>query len=166
MSENLMDRYSAMGDAEKTAQDADLPPLARQREEEAQTKATAVFDAARALTATGMLKAAGYRVIVKPLDSIMTLETAEAEVAPTLAEKGFEVKTDKEAKREQRGENHGVVIDIGPVAFERLGGRGAWCDEGDIIVFTRYAGTRVEHPPRSGNFYQFINDEDIFGRIV
>lgn len=162
----MTDRYSAMVAGEEARQDDQMPPLARERENEAVAKARAVFDAARQLIATGMIQAVGYRVVIKLIDSILTLEEAEADVAPTLAEKGFEVKSEGQRKREQRGENHGVVIHLGPTAFDRLGGIPAWCDVGETVVFSRYAGTAVEHPPGSGNHYQLINDEDIFGKIV
>ena len=140
--------------------------LAEEREHQAREKAQAVVYAARELAATGMLVPTGYRVLVKPLEGIKTLEAAEAEVAPTLHEAGFEVKSDAEKRREERGENHGVLIALGAMAYERLGGVENWASQGDVVVFSRYAGTRVEHPRGSGNFYQLMNDEDIFGKVV
>ena len=141
-------------------------PLAQEREEQARELAQNVFNAARDLLAKGMLQATGYRVLVKPLEAIITMDPAMAEQHPTLASVDFEVKSVNEREREERGENHGIVIHIGAVAFERLGGRDAWCDVGDTVVFSRYAGTRVEHPPGSGVFYQLMNDEDIFGKVI
>ncbi len=141
-------------------------PLAEERQRQAIELAMAVRQTARALLAKGMLEAVGYRVLVKPLEAVITMDPAMAAQHPTLAESEFQVKSVNEREREERGENHGVVIHIGPVAFERLGGRDAWCDEGDTVVFSRYAGTRVEHPPGSGVFYQLMNDEDIFGKVV
>lgn len=165
MTEDLKKRYESMT---KTEEDVgqELPTLAIQREKEARERAMRVFAAARELVAKGMLQAAGYRVLVKPIESIVELEAAEAEIAPHLAEQGFEVKTLHQKDVEERGENHGIVVHIGPIAFERHGGRKNWCDEGDTIVFNRYAGTRVEHPPGSKVFYQLMNDEDVYGRIA
>lgn len=140
--------------------------LAEQREEQAKELANTIVDAARNLIATGMLQAVGYRVLIKPIEGTKALEAAEAEVAPHLAAEGFEVKSDAEKKREERGENHGIVIHLGPVAFDRIGGPDAWCKAGDVVVFSRYAGTRVEHPRGSGTWYQLMNDEDIFGKVV
>lgn len=151
--------------AEERARGMEIP-LAEEREIQAAVLAHQVFAAARELLANGMLQATGYRVLVKPLEVIITMDPAMAEQHPTLAESEFQVKSVNEREREERGENHGVVIHIGPVAFERLGGREAWCDEGDTVVFSRYAGTRVEHPPGSGVFYQLMNDEDIFGKVI
>lgn len=159
-------RYANMTAAEEGALDASLPPGARERESAAVAAAQKVLGAARDMMAKGMLQAAGYRVVVLPIEAIKTLEEAEADVAPTLHEAGFEVKTDSERDRESRGTNHGVVISIGPVAFEGRGGRSAWCDEGDVVVFARYAGNRIEHPPGSGTFYQVMNDEDIGAKVT
>ena len=141
-------------------------PLAEEREQQAIEKANAVFDAARDLLATGMLQAVGYRVLIKPIEAIKTLEAVEVEKYPTLAAAGVETKSEGQKKREDRGSNHGVVIHMGPKAFDRLGGPEAWCDVGDTVVFTHYAGTRVEHPPGSEVFYQIMNDEDVFGKVI
>ena len=145
---------------------SELPALAEQRQKEAQELASRVIGAARELVSKGMMVAIGYRAMIKPIEATMGLEEAQAEVAPTLANSGFQVKTHSEKEREERGENHGIVISLGSMAFERMGGREAWCDEGDVVVFSRYAGTRIEHPPGSGTFYQLMNDEDIFGKVL
>lgn len=143
----------------------ELPALAQEREREAIELAHNVFNAAQALVSNGMLKPIGYRVMVKPMDGIRVLEAAQAEQFPTLAQLEFETKSEAERKRVQRGENHGVMIAMGRAAYNRLGGRDLWCDVGDLVVFARYNGTFVEHPPESGNVYQVLNDEDIFARI-
>lgn len=163
MSEDLMAQYEASEKAAEAEQDAKVGiPEATEREKLARERAQQVFNAARQLIANGMIQAAGYRIIVKPIESIVELEAAEAALMPTLAEQGFEVKSSQQKEREERGENHGIVISLGPIAFERHGGRAAWCDEGDTIIFNRYAGTRFEHPPGSKVFYQAMNDEDVF----
>ncbi len=136
----------------------------REREQKANETLIALGENAKELMAAGMLQATGYRVLVKPIQIKRTLEAGAAEVAPTLAKKGFIEKSEQEAKRQERGENHGIVLHLGPIAFKRLGE--AWCKEGDLVLYTRYAGTRVEHPPGSGNHFQIINDDDIFGKIV
>lgn len=138
----------------------------QERDAEMQNHLRKMGEHAKALMASGMLQACGYRVVLKPIKIVKGLEGHSAEVAPTLHAKGFEQRTDKQAEKEERGDNHGIVVHIGPTAFERLGGREAWCDVGDCVVHTRYAGTRVEHPPGSNSFFQIMNDEDIFGRIV
>ncbi len=143
----------------------ELPALAEEREREAIDKAHAVFKAARELVSTGMLMPIGYRVMVKVVEAIKTLEVAQAEEFPTLAERQFESKSENERNRQERGEQHGVMIAMGKVAFNRLGGRENWCDVGDVVTFPRNIGQTVEHPPGSNSFYQIFNDEDCFGRI-
>jgi len=164
--ELAFERYMKMTEGDKPVQTDDLPALAEKRQEEAQEMASRVIGAARALVSKGMLQAVGYRLLIKPIESTMGLEEAEMETAPTLAQAGFVAKSVNQIEREERGENHGVIISMGPVAFDRMGGREAWADEGDVVVFSRYAGTRVEHPPGSGTFYQLMNDEDIFGKMI
>ena len=115
------------------------------------------------LIAKGTPKPRGYRILVKPLDAIRQMEAKEAEKYSTLAAGGFEVKTAEQEERETKGSNHGIVIAIGNTAFERLGE--PWVEVDDVVIFHRYSGTRVELPPESGDFYQFMNDEDIFGRM-
>ena len=146
----------------------DTPSLEemRQREKELHAHLRQMGNLAKSLLSAGMLQACGYRVLLKPIVIKRTLEGVLAEEAPTLAEKGFEARTEKQAEKEERGDNHGIVVHIGPTAFDRLGGKEAWCDVGDVVVHTRYAGTRVEHPPGSRNFFQIVNDEDIFGKII
>ncbi len=118
------------------------------------------IEAAHKLIASGKPVAAGYRIVVKPLDSSKYMESREAELHPTLAGAGFEVKTAKQEERETRGSQYGIVDSIGKEAYKRLGE--PWVKEGDVIVYHRYSGTRVELPPGSGEFYQFMNDEDVF----
>ncbi len=163
--DEMMARYENRIAEEEAEKDAILPPGARDREKAMQDKANTVLSAARGLIGEGMIEAVGYRVVVFPIEAQLGLEAAEAEQFEHLAAQDFQVKSEGERKREERGENHGIVMSIGPVAFEGRGGRSAWCDEGDVVVFARYAGTRVEHPPGSGKFYQVMNDEDVFARI-
>jgi co-chaperonin GroES (HSP10) len=164
--DELKRRYNNMVGEDAALPEPGMPTLAEERQQEAQELASRVIGAAKQMVDRGMLVAVGYRVLVKPIESTMGLEAAEMAAAPTLAEQGFQAKTDGQKEREERGENHGVIISMGPIAYERMGGRGQWCDEGDVVVFSRYAGTRVEHPPGSGAFYQLMNDEDIFGKMI
>lgn len=141
-------------------------PLAEEREKAMKEAAERLFKDARDLVDNGMMQAAGYRVLIQPLEGTQGLEAAEAEQHPVLAERGFEAKSIAQKAREDRGEQHGIVLHIGPIAYARHGGPEYWCAEGDVVVFNRYAGIRVEHPPGSQHFYQLMNDEDVYGRIV
>lgn len=165
--EEMQKRYENMIDKEDQALDETLPPGARERENAARAAAQKVVAAAHELMKLGRLEAVGYRILVKPLEGVLGLEDAEAEVAPTLFEAGFQSKTDAQLKREDRGEHFGIIISMGGAAFLAKGGPEAWGNlgVGSVVIFSRYAGERVEHPKGSGNFYQLMNDEDIYGKV-
>lgn len=114
----------------------------------------------------GVLRPAGYRILVKLIEVKTGLEGLAAENAPTLAGKGFQHMTDQEKDRHDKGQDHGIVLDLGPLAYKRMGAdTEPWCKKGDVIAFTRYAGKAVEHPVGSKAYFQIINDDDVFGVI-
>ena len=105
----------------------------------------------------------GYRIVLKPLHSSNKLKAGEAEAAPTLAALGFESQSSKQTERETRGSDMAIICHIADGAF--TGKVGDWgLAEGDVVVFNRYAGHRVEIPPGSGDVYHFCNDEDVLGK--
>lgn len=109
--------------------------------------------------------AVGYRLLVKPLEVDTGMKKGEAAIAPTLAEKGFAVTTNDQAKRETKGSDVGILISVGPIAFKASIFHGEVLAEvGDVVVFHRYAGKEIEIPPGSGNTFRAINDEDLFCR--
>lgn len=120
---------------------------------------------AHEVVAKGTAKAAGYRLIIKPLPWDSGLKAGEADKFSHLAKAGFVAKSDAQTERESRGSHVGILCDIGDAAYsgDSLGGK-AWAEVGDIVVFNRYAGQRVDLPPGSEDFYQFCNDEDILGK--
>jgi co-chaperonin GroES (HSP10) len=124
------------------------------------------IQAAHEIVAKGNAKATGYRLIIKPLPWDAGLKAGEAEIAPELAKMGFVAKTETQSERESRGSHVGILCDIGESAFnENISPEGKpWANVGDIVVFNRYAGQRVDLPPGSDDFYQFCNDEDILGK--
>ncbi len=161
---SLGDAFPSVADGD--GQDAAEIPQADERARKARELVQKVLDAARELLAHGMIQATGYRVLVKPLEATKGLELAEAVDAPTLAERGFETKTESQRVREERGTNHAILMHIGPVAFKNIGGREAWPSEGELVICSRYAGTRVEHPKGSDVWYQLMNDEDLYGKVI
>ena len=116
---------------------------------------------ARELIANGNPEAAGYRLMIKPIDAVIGLEKVETEKYATLAKSGFEVKTSEQKDRESKGTHHGILVHMGKTAFKELGGE--WVREGDVVIFDRYAGVEIELPPGSGEKYRFTNDESILG---
>ncbi len=138
---------------------------------------------ARDLIAHGTPEAVGYKILIKPIDSVTTLSNAQSNKFETLAKAGFQDKTDEQAERESIGTQHGILIHIGPGAFSFLGPNEAdtgqplskretnriarlFPKEGDVVIFDRYCGVEMELPPGSGDMYRFANDEALLGRMV
>lgn len=114
--------------------------------------------------------AAGYRVLIRPIDATQGLESAQAEEFPTLAgiakakDTELATKSNDQKSRESKGSAVGVVVDVGEFAYKAEHMIGQWCEEGDVVLFKRYEGHQFEWPPGSDNRYHLVNDEDIFGR--
>ena len=120
--------------------------------------------AAQQKLAEGNIEAAGYRVVVFPLEVSIGMDDALAATAPVLAAKGMQMKTQTQKEREDRGADYGIVVHVGPFAYgPKLGGD--WVKAGDVVSFQKYAGVRLEVPPSSGMHFIVINDEDIYGKF-
>jgi co-chaperonin GroES (HSP10) len=119
---------------------------------------------ARDLISTGIPKAVGYRLMIKPIEAITGMEISEKEKYSELGKLGFETKTNEQKERESKGGHHGILISKGDHAFraESLGNED-WVKEGDVLIYDRYAGVEIELPPGSGELYRFTNDESVLG---
>lgn len=124
-----------------------------------------VIQKAKSVIASSPVRAAGYRIKVLLLDVDKGLSAGEAEIAPTLAKLGFESKSDNQKKREDKGTDMALIVDIGEAAWcnTAMLGDKPWAKEGQVIRIARYAGHSFEEPPGSGNRYALLNDEDIYG---
>ncbi len=100
------------------------------------------------------VRPAGYRLLIKKLD------------VEEKTESGIITMTADQKKRDEGGQNKGIIVAMGPVAFK--GYRGAidlkgsedWgCKIGDIIEFRRYDGQAPQLEGYEDYFY--INDEDV-----
>lgn len=122
---------------------------------------------ARDLIANGAPEAVGYRILIKPIEAVTTLEASEEQKYETLGKAGFEVKTENQKERESKGTYHGLVVHVGDFAYktEQLGGK-PWIAVGDVILFDRYAGVEMDLPPGSGDKHRFVNDESVLGKMV
>lgn len=121
---------------------------------------------ARELIAHGTPKAVGYRIMIKPIEAVTKMERAEQQKFKTLSDSGFEVKTEHQKERESKGTHHGIVVNVGDYAYKAADlGAEPWINEGDIVIFDRYAGVEIELPPGSGDKYRFTNDESILGKM-
>ena len=67
-------------------------------------------------------------------------------------------------RREEAASITGMILKIGPDAYtdqERFPG-GAWCKEGDWVIFGRYAGARFNI---EGGDMRLLNDDEILATV-
>ena len=123
-------------------------------------------ESARKLMSAGTTVAVGYRILVKTIGAVSELEDFEKEKFKTLASAKFEVKTAEQKEREDNGTQYGIAVSVGRGAFQApaLGGEN-WIEEGDVVVFDRYAGVLMELPPGSGKKFRLMNDESILAKM-
>jgi len=106
--------------------------------------------------------AAGYRLVIKPLPWSDNLKAGAAAKFETLAKANFIAQSSEQTAREARGSHVGIVCHAGVGAFDGKAFNGKkWAEEGDVVVFNRHAGMRVDFPPGSEDYYNVCNDEDI-----
>lgn len=67
---------------------------------------------------------------------------------------------DQHRKAEETASICGCVIALGPDAYQDLDKypNGAWCEEGDWVIFRSYSGTRLKV---DGQEYRLINDDTV-----
>lgn len=125
-----------------------------------------ILEKAETLLATGVSKAVGYRLRVRVLAVGTAMEAAEMAKFKTLANANFETKTKAKAEILSKGSNYGILVSKGDFSFKtsQLGGKD-WVNEGDLLIFDRYAGVDIEEPPGSGEIYRYMNDESILGKM-
>lgn len=110
-----------------------------------------------------MIKALGYRIVVRP------------DKVETTTESGIVVALDE--KLEKTGVQFGVVTSVGPSAwkaYREMDDKGhehnglPWAAPGDYVLFARHAGRFYLDPfePQGENEYLVMNDEDLIGVIV
>lgn len=95
--------------------------------------------------------APGHRILIK---ADVAVEQDEAFLAAKRI--GLEI-AKSTITQQQTGVDRGVVVDVGPTAFDAFGGD-KWCKVGDYIIFAKHAGKVIEH---EDEFYVAINDEDV-----
>lgn len=101
-----------------------------------------------------MLKAPGFRLIIKPD------EVEEDSVTKSARAMGIQfIEKDEDKLRERAGVDKGIVIDVGQTAFVAYGGD-PWCAVGDHIAYARHAGKWVKDPDTEEALL-IINDEDV-----
>lgn len=78
--------------------------------------------------------------------------------------KGGILLAEETQKRTQLATVCGYVLKVGELAYhdESKFPNGAWCKEGDWVVFGRYAGARIAI---DGGEIRLLNDDEVLGRI-
>ena len=72
---------------------------------------------------------------------------------------------DEVQEREAVGTVCGYVLRVGPLAYQdynKFSNTGAWCKEGDWVIFGRYAGSRFKI---EGGEVRLLNDDEILATI-
>lgn len=124
------------------------------------------FDSIRQQMASTTPTAIGYRLMIKPIPVGKDMAGVDAKKFETLAAAGFTDKTNNEASKQTHGSDVGVVVSLGDDAYSvgTLENTNNWCQVNDVVIFPRYSGHRCEVPPGSGDYYHFMNDDDIVGK--
>ena len=96
-------------------------------------------------------QATGWRVIVLPYRGARKTKG------------GIEL-ADQTLERQQLTTTYAYVLPVGPLAYkdEAKFPTGAWCKEGDWIIFGRYAGARMAI---DGGEIRILNDDEILATI-
>lgn len=104
------------------------------------------------------IKAVGHRLIVL-VDEISGGEKQqkEGDIIVTHSTDDFE--------REREFQERGVVVDIGPSAYNLSHHDGAWVECGDHILYKKYEGHKFLDK-ESGSLYRIINDEDVIAKLT
>jgi co-chaperonin GroES (HSP10) len=122
---------------------------------------------ARNMMSEGDLEPLGYRILVKPVGTVKTLDEYELKEFETLAELGFEKKSEHQQERDDRSASYGIVVSVGLGAFKGAAILGdTTLEEGNIVFFDKYAGIALEIPQGSKNMYRLMNDESLMARVA
>ena len=98
-----------------------------------------------------------YTVLIKPLKKEEIDPVKRRAIAA-----GIELPPEEDTNRSKAGVDRGIVVELGPTAFKDYGVDPP-CKSGDIVLFTKNAGTAVEDV--DGELYLLMTDQDIFGGI-
>jgi len=98
-----------------------------------------------------MLNIKGYRILV------------EIDPVEKVSEGGIIITLDKDEKLEAAGSQFGTVVSIGDTCWTDAKGEPLtqWCEEGDKILFSKYAGRFVYDPEDKDRELMVINDTDV-----
>lgn len=92
-----------------------------------------------------MIKVVGHRVLVKPLPTEKTTESGI--VIPDVAN-----------ERNQRDQQKGILVQVGPNAWKAFDDGSPWAAVGDLVWFSRYGGKIVKD---GADEFRILEDNDI-----
>lgn len=94
------------------------------------------------------MQVCGYRILIEP-------ETIGDKYESTLDL----VKSEDTKDHEKRNTQKGLVVQVGPDAYDRDNFKGPWCKVGDTVMYTRGSGR--EFLEDGGRELAIVNEEDI-----
>lgn len=97
----------------------------------------------------------GHRVLIKP-DKLDDIDPIYASARKS----GLEL-LERTERQESTAVDTGIVVQIGPTAFDDFGGKENWCKEGDRVSYTRHGGKTISNPDDKEEKWLVLNDEDI-----
>ena len=122
-----------------------LEPDLKKAAEEAEAKRNVPPEASQLPNPTG------WRIMVLPFQ-------------PKIKTKGGILLAEAALERQQIGTVCGLVLKVGPDAYsdKTRYPAGAWCKEGDWVIFARYAGSRLKI---EGGEIRILNEDEILATI-
>ena len=93
----------------------------------------------------------GHRVIVKP------------DPVEEISKGGIVVSVGDKKEREQAAQTTGVIVAIGPTAWQAFDDGKPWAAVGDRVFYAKYGGWKFDH---EGVEYRLLNDEDVTARFA
>lgn len=97
----------------------------------------------------------GHRILIKP-DSLDTVDPVFASAKKA----GLEL-IEKTERQEATIIDTGIIVQLGPTAYNDFGGREHWCKVGDKVSYTRHGGKIIHNPDDKEEKWLVLNDEDV-----
>lgn len=106
-----------------------------------------------------MINIVGHRLLIKPYKQDDVDEILNAAKKSGFLD-NFQI-VNENKKREDASVDKGVVVQIGPMAWQNdQFGFKPWCKVGDEVVFAKFAGKIITDDETKEDFF-VLNDEDI-----
>jgi co-chaperonin GroES (HSP10) len=145
----------------ETVESMSMTALERKWAEEAQSKAPSLDDA---YTESGFSPEKLHQSVKDVIPTPTGWRIAILPYRGAEKTKGGIVLSEETQRKTQLSTVCGYVLKVGSLAYvdESKFPTGAWCKEGDWIIFGRYAGARI---PIDGGEIRLINDDEVLGVV-